>query len=75
MTAPAFATSAAFVVVEQLNQAQWHAIDPWGGASGVDDYVGAVADALWMAAGFGLGVETIALNGDRMTLQWPGVES
>jgi len=71
--APASVAASSFVVVEQLNHAQWYASCPVGTwrASGVQNYAGAVADALWMAVGSGLGVQTIGLDGSRLILQHP----
>ena len=67
------ASSPIFVVVEQLNASQWEATCPYGTwqSSGVGCYIDAVADALWMASGQGLGVETVDLGGRRLTLSWP----
>jgi hypothetical protein len=75
MKAQSLITSAAFVTVEQLNHAQWHAHCPVGTwrSTGVGSYVDVVANALWMAAGQGLGVATIDLGHKRTFLQWPEV--
>lgn len=58
------------IIVEQLNHAQWCASCPAGPwrSSGVGSYVDAVADALWMAEGRHLAVETVGLDGSRATL-------
>lgn len=57
------------LVVQQLNHAQWHVIDPVGlCGSSVSGWVDAVSTALWAACLTGRGVETIDLDYDRLTL-------
>ncbi len=53
------------IVVEQLNRAQWHAVLPCGGSSGVGCYVDALSVALEWGVLHQRPVETCAIDGTR----------
>ena len=60
------------VVVEQLNESQWHAFGPDGHVSGAGNYVYALSRALAWATLDGLAVETHGLAGTRRQMM-PGL--
>lgn len=63
---------AALIRVQQLNHAQWHAIDGDGRwCSGVVNWPGAVSAALCEALLTNRGVESVDLNGGRLVLVRP----
>jgi hypothetical protein len=53
------------IVVEQLNHAQWHAVLPCGGSTGVGCYVDALSVALDWSVLHRRPVETCAIDGTR----------
>jgi hypothetical protein len=56
------------ILVIQLNHAQWHVLIPGRFASGVGNYVAAVADGLEWGRLDGRRVESVGMDGTRLLL-------
>ncbi len=65
----------ASIVVQQLNRAQWHSVNPADDSyrSGACSFFEALQDALIWASLVGAGVETRAIDGEREVMMLPGV--